>query len=787
MRALTRKLVRDLWHMRGQAVAISLVLAGGVGTFVMSLSTLGSLEQTQAAYYDRYRFADVFARLKRAPEALADRVAAIPGVNRVQTRVVVDVTLDVPKLTEPATGRLVSIPERPTPILNELHLRRGRRVERGRPGEVMVNEAFADAHGLGPGDSIRAVINGRRQALEIVGVALSPEYIYPIREGEIIPDNRRFGIFWMGREELAAAYNMTGAFNDLALALAPGASPGEVLRQLDDLIAPYGGLGAFDRSEQTSNKFISNEIAQLRASALIAPSIFLGVAAFLLNMAVTRVVGAQREQIAMLKAFGYGRWAVAGHYLGLVGVLVAAGLAIGTAVGAYLGYDTTRMYSQFFRFPHFDYRLDPSVVVWALAGSGGAAIVGTAGAIRAAAKLPPAEAMRPEPPARYRPVGLERVVGGWLSPVARMTLRNLARRPVRSALTGLGMALAISILVLGNFVEDAVDEVIDFQFFATQKQDVTVAFVEPAPARVLPALRHLPGVRYAEPFRGVAARVRYENRSRRLGIQGRTADAQLSQPRDAKTGRPVELPPEGLVVSAKLAEVLGVAPGDAVTVEVLEGARPVRSVPVAGVYHDYAEPSALMRLDALQRLMKEGDAYTGAHLAVEADRVDELYAELKQTPRVAGVLVKKLALKSFMDILAENLLKMKAINLAFAAVIAFGVVYNSARIALAERSRDLATLRVLGFTRGEIATILLGELGVLTAAAVPVGLAIGFGMVWLASTALDTETQRFPAVVSAATCGFAVAVTFVAAALSGLVVRRSLTRLDLVAVLKSRE
>jgi putative ABC transport system permease protein len=205
------------------------------------------------------------------------------------------------------------------------------------------------------------------------------------------------------------------------------------------------------------------------------------------------------------------------------------------------------------------------------------------------------------------------------------------------------------------------------------------------------------------------------------------------------------------------------------------------------VYHDYAEPSALMRIDALHRLLKEGDTYSGAHLAVDADRVDELYARLKEAPRVAGVMIKLLALRSFEETLAENLLRMKAINLAFAAVIAFGVVYNSARIALAERGRDLATLRVLGFTRGEIAAILLGELGVLTAAAVPVGLGIGFGMVWLAATALDTETQRFPAVVSAATCGFAVAVTIVAAVLSGLVVRRSLTKLDLVAVLKARE
>jgi putative ABC transport system permease protein len=729
----------------------------------------------------------VFARLKRAPEALADRLADIPGVARVQTRVVVDVTLDVPGLAEPATGRLISVPDRPTPGLNELHLRRGRLVEPGRRGEVLVNEAFADAHHLGPGDSLRAVINGRHQKLSIVGVALSPEYVYPIREGEIIPDNRRYGVFWMGREELAAAYDMKGAFNDLTLALMPGAVEVEVLRQVDTLIAPYGGLGAFGRSEQTSNQFVSNEIAQLRSTALIAPSIFLGIAAFLLHMAVTRMVGAQREQIAMLKAFGYSRWEVGAHYLGLVAVLVVAGLALGTAVGAYLGYDNTQVYTQFFHFPAFNYRLDAAVVWKALFVSAGAALAGTVGAIARAARLPPAEAMRPEPPARYRPVGVEALVGRWLSPVARMTLRNLARRPVRSALTGLGLALAVSGVVVGNFIEDSVNAVIDFQFFATQSMDVTVGFVQPAPARVLSALRHLPGVRAVEPFRSVPVRMRHENHSRRLALQGRRPDATLSRPRDAITGRPVEVPPEGVVLSAKLAEVLDVAPGGLVTVEVLEGERLVRSLPVAGVYHDYAEPSALIHIGALERLLRQGDAYSGAHLAVEPGYVDELYKQLKQAPKVAGVMIKDLALKNFNETLAENLLRMKAINLVFAAVIAFGVVYNSARIALAERSRDLATLRVLGFTRGEIAAILLGELAVLTAAAVPVGLGLGFGMVWLAATYLDTETQRFPAVVSLATCAFAVALTLAAAVLSGLVVRRGLVKLDLIAVLKARE
>jgi putative ABC transport system permease protein len=787
MKALDRKLIRDLLQMKGQALAICLVMATGVATFVMSLSTLDSLALTQAAYYERYRFADVFTHLKRAPNALATRIADIPGVARVQTRIVVDVNLDVPGLAEPAVGRILSIPEQPTPGLNDLHLRNGRYLEPGRQGEVLVSEAFAQAHGLKPGDRIVAVINGRKQQLSIVGVALSPEYVYPIREGELLPDNRRFGVFWMGYTELAAAFDMQGAFNDVALALAPGASEPEVLRRLDRLTEQYGGLGAYGRAEQMSNKFISNELVQLRGMAVVAPIIFLMVSAFLLNVVLSRLISTQREQIAALKAFGYTRFEIALHYLKLVGVLVLASTGLGSVVGARLGQGMTQMYTEFFRFPVFEFHLGARVVLLALAVSGAAALLGTFGAVRRAMALPPAEAMRPEPPGRYRPALLERLgLQRLLSPPVRMILRYLERQPVKSALSCLGIALAMAVMILGNCAEDSIDHVIEIQFFAAQRQDMNVTFVEPTSARALHDLRHLPGVIRVEPFRSVPARVRFGHHVRRLGILGLDPQGKLYRLLDADQ-QPVALPEEGLVVSAKLAEVLGCRVGDAVTVEVLEGSRPVRQVQITGMFHDFTEPAAYMDLRALHRLMQEGDTLSGAFLAVDAQRRAELYARLKSTPKVAGVNVKEATLLSFRQTLAGNILLLKTFYLVFACIIAFGVVYNSARIALSERSRDLASLRVLGFTRKEISVILLGELAILTLTAIPFGVAFGYCFAGLLTLALDTETQRFPLIIRPATYAFAVTVILLAALVSGLVVRRRLDHLDLVAVLKARE
>jgi putative ABC transport system permease protein len=787
MRALDRKLLRDLWNMRGQALAICLVMACGVAMFVMSMSTLESLENTQQSFYDRYRFAHAFTRVKRAPKSLAASVAEIPGIAEVQTRIVIDVILDLPDFIEPASGRLISVPDRTAPNLNQLYLRRGRWLEPGRTGEVLVSEGFTDAHKFQPGDQVTAVINGQFQKLRIVGVVLSPEYVYQIRPGDLFPDPKRFGIFWMSETDLAAAYDMTGAFNDITVRLEPGAVEKEVLLQLDRLTEDYGGLGAYSRDDQVSNKFVTNEIRELRGMTMVAPSIFLGVAAFLLHLVMGRLISTQREQIAALKAFGYSRIEIGWHYLKMVLVLVVVGVALGTFFGAWMGSGLTAMYTRFFRFPELMYFLRPGIAVLAMGITGGAAIGGTLGAVWRAMRLPPAEAMRPEPPATFRPTVVERLgLQRLFSPAARMVLRQLERYPVKAGMSVFGIATAVAVLVVGRFMLDSINYVIEAQFFYAQRQDITVTFIEPASGRILHDLTHLPGVQYAEPFRLVAARMRHEHRHRLVGIQGIEAHGRLNLLIDIYQNQ-IDLPAEGLVLSKKLAEVLEVNVGETVTVEVLEGKRPTREIVVAGVLADFVGLGAYMNRPALNRVMQEGPVASGAYLAVDRLALASLYRELKETPRIAGVGVKEAGLQSFTDTIAENMLRMQFFQVLFACVIAFGVVYNSARIALAERSRELATLRVMGFTRAEVARILLGELAVLTVLAIPLGLVLGYFLAWSMSHAFDTELFRIPLVVSRYTYGFATLVVLIATVLSGLVVLRRIRRLDLVAVLKTRE
>ena len=787
MQAIDRKLIRDALAMWGQLLAICAVIGCGVAAFVMSLSALEALRTTQGNYYDRYRFADVFVGLKRAPNSLEARIAEIAGVAHAQTRVVRDVTLDLHDLTEPAAGRLISIPENGQISLNALHLRSGRYIEAGRDDEVLASEGFAEAHRFHPGDKFTAIINGRKKDLRIVGTALSPEYVYTIRIGSLVPDDKRFGVFWMGRQALAAAFNMEGAFNDVTLDLAPGADEEEVIERLDEIVKPYGGLGAHGRRDQISNRFLSDEIRQLQRMGTIIPSIFLSVAAFLLNVVLTRIIALQRDQIAALKAFGYSNFAVGLHFLKLVLGVAVVGVVLGSCAGYWLGLNLTTMYTRFYKFPQLYFSLPPKVALMALGASTLASVAGTLSVIRRAVKLPPAEAMRPEPPLSYRPTVLERLgLSDWFTQPSRMILRHLERRPLRAFFSSFGMALAVAILMLGRFSADSLDYLLDAQFFVSQRQDVNVSFLEPTSMSGFHEIQHLAGALFVEPRRIVPVRVTHGHIQRRTIIQGIVDEPQLNHLVDENL-QPVPLPKQGIVLNSKLAELLGVKPGDNLSVEVLEGSRRVRDVPITGLTTEFLGTMCYMNLRALNRLLGEGDSLTEAYLKADDNQIDELYKRLKDAPRVASVTIKKVSIRSFRDTVMENMLTMQFFNVIFACIIAFGVVYNTARIALSERGRELASLRVLGLTRGEISFILLGELAVLTLLALPLGIAMGWLLVKIVCLFLDTEMYRIPFVIAPATYGFSVLVVIVAAIFSGLVVRRRLDQLDLIGVLKSRE
>ncbi|MGC2048630.1 MAG: FtsX-like permease family protein [Gallionella sp.] len=787
VKALDRKLVRDLWQMKSQALAIALVVMCGVATYIMFLTTLDALRATQDNYYRDYRFADVFVTLKRAPESLRQRVQDIAGVDQVETRVVAQVRLDMPSFAEPVTALMVSVSGSGLHGLNALHLREGRLPAPERPDEVVVSAPFAQAHALQLGDRFYAILNGRRQALTLVDTALSPEFIQQMRAGSAFPDYKRFGVMWMSRRALGQAYDLQGAFNDLALSLRQGADSKYVIDRVDELLKPYGGLGAYEREDQRSHRFLSEELEQLGTLASMFPVMFMGIAVFLLNVVIGRMVAMQREQIATLKAFGYSNLAVLWHYLKLISVIVLLGIVSGTALGVWLGKVLSGIYMEFYHFPYLMFSLQPDTMVVAAVASLLAAAAGAVFAVWRAAKLRPAQAMRPEPPARYHETWVEKLgLKRWLSQPTRMIVRHIQRRALKSFLTLLGIALACGIILTGLFQRDTVGYMLNVQFGMAQREDISVTFTDPTAYRVRFDLLGIPGVQHVEVFRAVPVRLRHGHRSYRTGIRGVEPDGDIQRLLDTDL-RPVALPSDGILLTDYLAMLLDVRVGDRLMVEVLEGSRPVRETTVTGLVREYLGVSGYMDLSALNHFMREGPTLSGAYLSVDSAQLATIYTRLKGMPRIAGVAERKQEIRNFNRMMQETMLFFTYVATVFAVIIAFGVIYNSARIALTERGRELASLRVLGFTRGEIAYILLGELGILTLFAIPLGLWLGEWMCYYIAHTMQNDLFRVPVVLVPQTYAFAAAVVLVSAILSGLAVRRRLDQLDLIAVLKTAE
>lgn len=785
MTPLDLKLFRDLGQMKGQVVAVALVMACGLAMMIMARSLVVSLEIAREKYYASHRFADVFCDLKRAPNSIRKRLTEIPGIASVETRVKGPAILDLPGLKEPADGILMSLSHDRPQMLNVLFLRQGRLPEPGASNEVVVSEAFAGAHGFMPGDTIDATIYGARQRLRIVGTALSPEFVFESRPGDTVPDNRRFGVFWMNERELANALDLDGALNNVVADIAPGASDRDVMREIDRILAPYGGLVAYNRADHASARVIDDRIRVLRGFAVAFPAIFLSIAAFMTSAVLTRIVRLQREQIAQLKAFGYGRMEVGLHYLKFAVVMVVIAVTAGSLLGLWMGNGVTILYRQFFRFPSLDFYPDWPAVVAALIASSTTSFLGVMGAVRQAMKLPPAEAMRPEPPAEFKPSVLERLgLQRLVSPAFRMTLRNLERKPWQAFFTAVGLAFATAIPIVPGAIREGISYLMDFQWSLAQRQHVTLHLIEPGSASTLSDMAHLPGVLSVEPFRSVAVRLQSGHHERRVSLTGLQPNPRLNRLLDAQ-GQPIALPLAGLMVSAKLAEILDAKPGDAVRIEVQEGRRPILETIITGTITDFAGVSAYVDIDALRRLMHEGGTISGAHLAVDTMRWDDFLAEVKESPRIGALAITAMARASFKKTTGQMIGIVQTIYFGFAVIVSFGVVYNGARIALSERTRDLATLRVVGFTHNEVAAVLIGELAFLTLLAIPCGLVIGTELARIMIAASSTETVRLPLVLTSQTYVTAILIVLISSGLSFAVVGKRIRKLDLLSVLKA--
>ncbi len=787
-RILDRKLVRDLREHLGPMIAIAAVVACGSAAYIAERSMARILAGAQTAYYAEVRFPDVFAQVRRAPDAVAERLRAIRGVARLETRTTGEVVLRVPGLREPATARVVGTRSASAGALNALVLRAGRLPLTGERDGVVVSAGFADANRLQVGDTLGAVLGDAWRRLRIVGIGTTAEFVYETRPGDMLPDARRYGILWLDAETAADALGFSREWNDLGATLTADADEAAVIAALDAELGRYGSLGAFGRARHASHEFVSNEIRENRTFALVLPAIFLAVAAFLVHLVLGRVVTQQRDQVGTLKAYGFPATYLVRHF-GLFALApVLAGCLLGTGLGLWFASYLVNVYAGFFRFPTLRLALHPGeVIVAALIGIV-AALAGALGALRRLLALPPAEAMRPEAPASYAHGFADRLLAMRVrSPVWRMIARSLAHQPVRTVLGAVGIGLGSAVVIAGTFGFDSVDRMRLVMFEVANRADVSVSLRDPAGIEVMDALRSLPGVLRAEPVHEAAVRIRRGHRNRVTSLSGVEPAATLR--RIARLDATVaQAAPTGVTLGGALARALEAGVGDSVDLEFLEGHRRRTRIPVTRIVDDMSGLGAYVPVDALPALAGSGPFTTGADLSVVPDSLDALYDRLARAPAVRGVLVRSAMRAAFDETLRRSFVVVLVTLVIFAGALAVGTVYNAGRVTLSERARDLASLRVLGFTRTEVARMLFGELAVLAIAGLPMGVVVGIGFAWATVQAFgDTELFRLPLVIGVRTLTAGVLLPVAAGLLATIPLRRRLDRLDLIGVLKTRE
>lgn len=785
MKTLTVKLGRTIWRNFAQASSIAAVLGCGVFVLVATLICYRSLKLTQAMTYDRSAFSDVTAQVKQAPLGITPRLGQLSGVRRVEPRITVDTTIEFGDGKADATGHFVGIPDHRPPSINRITIQQGRLP--AAPNEVVVSSPFAKARKLEPGDTLTVRLGGRRRSLSLVGVGLSPEFIFHIGPGALFPDDELHGVVWMPMSGLASALGMQGGANEFVLVLGRNASERAVIDAVDRVLLPYGGLGAQGRDNQVSHRYLSDEIEGLYGTAIIVPGIFLAVAAFLVHVVVSRMVASEREQIAMLKALGYTNRDIGMHYAAFALIIAGAGGVLGAAGGTWGGRAMAGLYKQFYHFPVLEFRLDSSVIVIAVGASLLVALTGTAIAVRSAVRLEPAAAMRPPAPRRMGPSIVTRL--GFirsLAPMSRMVVRDVESRPFRALITAAAIAQAVSIVIVGDCTYESIDQMIDKEFFAKQRQDADVLFRAPVSADAIRELERDASVRRAEPFRMVPIRLRSAHRTYKTAL--------LSTP-SISTFRDVplairEMPNDGaarIALPQALAGKLDLRLGDPVDIDQLQGRRGHVRAEVAHLSTDLMGMIPQTSDHVVDTLTGESNVMTGAWISMVDPSDHVAVARINDMPQVMSVFRKQSSLRAFEESSKQFRGVFSMIVGAFAMLIAFGVVYNSGRVLLVDRIRELASLRVLGFTEAEVFARIIAELALPTLLGLPAGWWLG---AWLSEWVLasaSSDLMRIPAVIPMKLYVKATFTVLAASVGTGVVIWRAIRRIDLAGSIKTYE
>lgn len=792
MRVLHRKLLRDIRDAAGLLLVVVAIIGIGTGSFVGLRTSYAILTASQADYYRQYRLADFWVDLKKAPLTAVDPIAAFSGVASLQTRVVFDVILDLRDEARPITGRLISTPTHGfAHTINGLHLLRGTGFTGRSDEEVILSDPFAEAHGLNPGDSIAMILNRKRQHFRVVGTAISPEYVYMVRgTGDLIPNPESFGVLYIPEQYAREAFDFDNACNQIVGRLVPGKQQQlpALFDRIERRLDPYGVIATTPRSLQASNRFLSDEIRGLGASAAIMPAIFLGVAALILNVLMTRLVERQRTVVGTLKALGHGNPAVVRHFLAFGVIVGLAGGLVGALIGNALATAMVEMYKGFFQFPSFLRHTYPGLLLTGVGISMVFAVGGSLKGARAALRLHPAEAMRQRPPERGGAIVLERLTWLWkrLGFRTQLALRNVFRNRGRTLTGVVSCALAAAIVFCSLALYDGMRYLIDFQFDHVMRSDVDLALRDETSRRSFYEARMLPAVRYVEPTFGLACQLRHGAHARRMGVIGLPRPHRLTVPVDADA-QPIEIPLAGLVLTSKLAELLEVRVGDTLELTPIRGRRDTYDVPVAAVAKTYIGVGAYADLHYLSELVGEAAAINGLQMRVDPAHQADLFRAVKGLPNVQAITINAEARANLEDTFVRTSVVSLGLLILFAGMMAFGAILNASMVEISDRLREVSTLRVIGYDPSAVAAIFLRQNVIVCLLGMVAAIPLSYAMLHGAALGYDSELFRMPVIIHARSVIGAAALMSLFIIVSQVFVYRRIRRLDWLEGVKVKE